>query len=70
VKSKVLIVDYGLGNLHSVAKSFQYLGCSVEVSADASALGHAERVVLPGVGAFADGMAGLRARGQDEALFA
>jgi glutamine amidotransferase len=66
----VLIVDYGLGNLHSVAKSFEYLGCDVEVSADASALGHAERVVLPGVGAFADGMAGLRRHGQDEALLA
>jgi imidazole glycerol-phosphate synthase subunit HisH len=65
---KVSVVDYGLGNLHSVAKSFQHLGFAVELLTDGAGIDRAERLVLPGVGAYADGMAGLHARGQTEAL--
>lgn len=61
---KVTIVDYGLGNLHSVSKSLIHVGVEVEIDTDGSRIPRAERLVLPGVGAFADGMAGLRARGQ------
>jgi len=68
VKKVVTIVDYGLGNLRSVARAFQHLGMQVEMATDASGIERAEHLVLPGVGAFADGMRGLRARGQDVAI--
>lgn len=60
-----IIVDYGSGNLHSAEKSFQRMaaetGQSVVVSKDPEVLGKADRIVLPGVGAFADCRAGLAA---------
>ncbi len=57
------IVDYGMGNLRSVQKAFELLGARALVAADPAKLLQAERLVLPGVGAFADGMAHLRERG-------
>ena len=61
-----VIVDYGSGNLHSAAKAFQRMAeergaGAVTVSSDPDAVAKAERVVLPGVGAFADCRAGLLA---------
>lgn len=64
----VTVVDYGLGNLHSVIKALSHLGATVAVAEDGAALAGAERVLVPGVGAFADGMAGFQQRGQIEAL--
>ncbi|MGM0583788.1 MAG: imidazole glycerol phosphate synthase subunit HisH [Pseudomonadota bacterium] len=61
------IVDYGSGNLHSAAKSFERMaaetgrGGPVVVTAEAEAVRRAERIVLPGVGAFGDCREGLRA---------
>src|SRR5207253_2712448 len=59
----VVIVDYGSGNLHSAYKAFERAaaeaGVRVEVSADANVVRRAERLVLPGVGAFADCRRGL-----------
>jgi glutamine amidotransferase len=66
--TRVTVVDYGLGNLHSVIKALVYLGAEVSVAEDGAQLASAERVVLPGVGAFPDGMAGLQRRGHIEAL--
>lgn len=66
--TSVTVVDYGLGNLHSVIKALHHLGATVTVAEDAAGVLAAERLVVPGVGAFADGMAGLGARGQVEAL--
>ena len=63
-----LVVDYGLGNLASVARALRYLGSDPVVSADAAALKAAARVVLPGVGAFGTAMANLAARGLVRAL--
>ena len=57
------IVDYGLGNLRSVAGAVARLGHSPHVSADADELAAADRLILPGVGAFSDGMKNLCARG-------
>ena len=62
-----VIVDYESGNLHSALKSFQRMAAEtgagpVVISADPAVVRDAERIVLPGVGAFADCRAGLMAR--------
>jgi imidazole glycerol-phosphate synthase subunit HisH len=59
----LVIVDYGVGNLRSVQKALERVGAEAVVSGDPGALEAARGVVLPGVGAFGDGMAQLRARG-------
>ena len=55
----VFIADYGAGNLRSVLKSFDYLGVKAVVSSDPGKLAGYRKVVLPGVGAFREGMAQL-----------
>jgi imidazole glycerol-phosphate synthase subunit HisH len=62
----VAIIDYGVGNLRSVEKAFAAMGCEAVVTSDPSALRNADRLVLPGVGAFAACMKQLSARGFDE----
>ncbi len=62
------IVDYGLGNLRSVAGAIERLGHRPLVSSDAGELARAEKLILPGVGAFGDGMRNLHARGLVEPL--
>ena len=64
--SEVLIIDYGVGNLRSVEKAFAAAGCEARVSADEHELRAAERLVLPGVGAFRACMQALAARGFDQ----
>jgi glutamine amidotransferase len=64
--TRVAIIDYGVGNLRSVEKAFAAAGCVALVSDQESVLRAAERLVLPGVGAFAACMKALRARGFDE----
>jgi glutamine amidotransferase len=59
----IVIVDYGVGNLRSVQKGLERAGALVVVSSDPSEIDIAQGVILPGVGAFGDGMANLRARG-------
>lgn len=61
----VAIIDYGVGNLRSVEKAFTSQGISAVVSSDETVLRDADRLVLPGVGAFAACMRGLRERGFD-----
>lgn len=64
----VTIIDYGVGNLLSVSRAFEYCGASVTLAHEAHEIEQAERLVLPGVGAFADGMQGLRERGLVEPI--
>lgn len=59
------IVNYGIGNLRSVEKAFQSFGADVVVTSDHGALAECSGLVLPGVGAFGDGMEGLRSSGLD-----
>ena len=63
---QVAIIDYGVGNLRSVEKAFAATGCAAVVSSDENALRQAERLVLPGVGAFGACMNALTERGFDE----
>jgi glutamine amidotransferase len=63
----VTVIDYGIGNLLNVVRALQYNGAEVTVVDRASQVETLpERLVLPGVGAFADGMTELRARGFDD----
>lgn len=66
--SAVTVIDYGIGNLHNVVRAFEHCGAEVVVAETPAAITAAERLVLPGVGAFADGMAELAARGMVEPI--
>ena len=61
----IAVVDYGMGNLRSVAKALERVGASVEVTSDPAHVAAADAVVLPGVGAFGRCMENLRAAGLD-----
>jgi len=56
----IALVDYDLGNLRSVEKALETIGADVQLTSDPEVILAAEKVVLPGVGAFGDGMVGLR----------
>ena len=62
---EVAVIDYGLGNLLSVRRGLEHCGATVTVTSDPDTILSAPRVVLPGVGAFAHGMAELRSQGLD-----
>ena len=71
----IVIIDYGSGNLRSVAKSFERAARAIDcdskvlVTSDADAVADADRIILPGVGAFADCLDGLKSvTGMEEAL--
>lgn len=64
----VAIIDYGAGNLRSVQKALEFLGVEAEITKDRKAILTAERVILPGVGAFGDAMVRLRQSGLDDAV--
>ncbi len=66
--NRIAVVDYGMGNLHSVAKALEHAagGARVVVTADPEIVRQADRVVFPGVGAIRDCMAEIRRLGFDE----
>ncbi len=64
----ILILDYGASNLRSVQKAFDYLHIPATVSDDARAVATADKVILPGVGAFGQGINAIRARSFDSAI--
>ena len=61
----IAIVDYGVGNLFSLKSSLAAIGCEAVVTGEAEALRRADRILLPGVGAFGDAAAKLHASGLD-----
>lgn len=67
-RPRVTVIDYGRGNILSITRGLAKVGSDVSVTTDPAEISQAERLVLPGVGAFADGMAGLRERGLIEPL--
>lgn len=68
--SSVAVIDYGMGNLHSVAKALEHTGRvdDIRVTHDAGKIRSADRVVLPGVGAIRDCMAEIRRLGLDQLI--
>jgi glutamine amidotransferase len=67
-RPRVVVLDYGSGNLRSAMRALQRVGADAEVTADADAAMNAAGLVVPGVGAFAACMAGLRAVRGDEII--
>jgi imidazole glycerol-phosphate synthase subunit HisH len=68
VTPKVVVLDYGSGNLRSAQRAFERVGAQVEVTADNDAALECDGLAVPGVGAFAACMAGLRAAGGDKLI--
>lgn len=62
------IIDYGMGNLHSVFHAVEFTGCEARICRQPAELAEVERLILPGVGAFRDCMLNLRRTGFADAL--
>ena len=62
------LIDYGVGNLFSLASSFAAVGAEAEIVSDEAGLARSDRLILPGVGAFRDAADKLRAAGLDRAI--
>ena len=68
MNDQVILVNAGTGNLRSVYKALASLGANVSLTSDPQSILDGDRVILPGVGAFGDFMAGLRTLGLEEAI--
>jgi len=64
----IALIDYGMGNLHSVAKALEKVGGNVQIMDKPEELATASRIVVPGVGAFRDCISALKSSGMDEAI--
>ena len=64
----VAIIDYGAGNLQSVKKALDFIGCENVITADRDVIESASHIILPGVGSFGDAMASIRSRGLEEVI--
>ena len=64
----IAIVDYGVGNLYSLHSSFKCIGADVKVTSDEKEIRDADKILLPGVGAFEDAAKKLRASGLDKVI--
>jgi len=64
----IAIIDYGAGNIRSIAKALQYVGAEVQVTGDPAVVGAARAIVLPGVGSGGAAMACMTRRGVDDAI--
>ncbi|ACF13863.1 imidazole glycerol phosphate synthase, glutamine amidotransferase subunit [Chloroherpeton thalassium ATCC 35110] len=64
----ICIIDYGAGNLHSVKKAFDFIGVPAKVTDSPSEIRDADKLLVPGVGAFGKGMEALRRQGFTDAI--
>jgi glutamine amidotransferase len=64
----IAIIDYGAGNIRSIAKALEHVGATVQVTDESAVVARAQAVVLPGVGSGGAAMARMRERGLDEAI--
>ena len=64
----IAIIDYGVGNLFSLVSSFKMIGADAVVTGDPDVIRRADKLILPGVGAFADAIAKLRESGLDRVI--
>lgn len=68
MSTQVTVIDYGIGNLFSVQRALEHVGARVTLASEPADVEGAERLLLPGVGAFENGMRGLRERGLIEPI--
>lgn len=68
MSAEITVVDYGVGNLFSVCRALEHCGAKVILATNPDAVRRAPKVVLPGVGAYSDGMASLAEHGMDQAV--
>ena len=66
--TRIALLDYGMGNLHSAAKALEHVGATVDITHDPKLIAQADKIVFPGVGAMRDCMAGMREAGVDIAI--
>ena len=64
----IAIIDYGVGNLYSLHSSFKFIGADVVVTSDPEVIRSADKILLPGVGAFEDAAEKLRKSGLDKVI--
>ncbi len=64
----IAIIDYGVGNLFSLTSSFKYVGLDAIITSDVQEIKKADKLILPGVGAFGDAIKKLRATGLDKVI--
>lgn len=68
MSSKVTLIDYGVGNILSVTRAFEYGGAKVHLSSDVKKIANADILILPGVGAFGVAMQELQSRGIEDGI--
>ena len=68
MQNRITIIDYGMGNLRSVQKKFQRVGAEVLISSDTEEISQAKKLILPGIGHFANGISNLKKNGMWELL--
>jgi len=66
--TRIALLDYGMGNLHSAAKALEYVGATVDVTNDPKLIAQADKIVFPGVGAMRDCMQGMHEAGIDDVV--
>lgn len=66
--TRIALLDYGMGNLHSAAKALEHVGATVDVTNDAKLIAKADKIVFPGVGAMRDCIQGMQEAGIDEVV--
>ena len=66
--TRIALLDYGMGNLHSAAKALEYVGATVDVTNDPKIVAQADKIVFPGVGAMRDCMQGMHEAGIDDVI--
>jgi len=65
----IAIIDYGMGNIRSLSNAIEYIGRDVVVTSDPRVIKDANKLILPGVGAFGDAINAIREKGLDEILY-
>lgn len=66
--TRIALLDYGMGNLHSAAKALEHVGAEVDVTNDPKIIARADKIVFPGVGAMRDCIEGMQNAGIDEVI--
>lgn len=66
--TRIALLDYGMGNLHSAGKALEHVGARVDITNDPKLIAQADKIVFPGVGAMRDCIQGMREAGIDEVV--